>query len=407
LTADGRGEPAEWGEGTRAVHLPPFPDLGATPIGLPVVRSSTYSFTTAQGYADVLAGRLPGFSYARIDNPTASAFAAAVAYLEGVHVADEIVGEAFASGMAAITATLLACVDAGAHVVAPATVYGGTWSLLRNVLDRFGVETTFVAGNNPADVRTACRSITKLVWAETIANPTLAVADLAALADVAHEAGASFVVDSTFASPAICRPLEHGADLVVHSATKYLGGHSDATGGVVVGRPEILSRIRQTRIDTGGVLAPDEAFLLHRGLTTLPLRVTRQSASAQSFAEAVREHPAVQQVLYPGLPDHPDHGLAGRLFDGGRFGGCVTVVPVGGRSAGMALCDGLRLARVAASLGGHHTLVSHAASTTHRQLDDPALDAAGIDPGAVRFSIGLEDPADLVADAVHALDALT
>jgi cystathionine beta-lyase/cystathionine gamma-synthase len=395
-----------YGENTRAVHLPPPPPLNSEPLALPVIRASTFAFETAADYAEVLGGRQPGFSYTRIDNPTAATFAAAVAALEGFAVDGEVTGEAFGSGMAAITATLLALTSAGAHVVAPAACYGGTFSLLRGVLARFGVETTFVRGSDPDDYRAACRDNTAVVWTETIANPTLAVADLPALAETAHARGASLVVDSTFASPVVCRPLEHGADLVVHAATKYLGGHSDATGGVVVGRREQMTGVRAIRMETGGILAPDEAFLLHRGLATLPLRVARQCATAREFAEAIGKHPRVQRLLYPGLTDHPDHALATGLFDDSRYGACVTVTPEGGRSAGQAFCDRLRLARVAPSLGGHHTMVSHAASTTHRQLNDSELHAADIDPGAVRVSIGLEDAADLIADAVQSLDAL-
>src|SRR4051812_10660902 len=249
LVRDGvsRDEADDHGEGTRAVHLPPLPPLESEPLALPVIRSSTFAFETAQEYADVLGGRQPGFSYTRIDNPTASAFAAAVAALEGFAVDDDVRGEAFGSGMAAISATLLALTGAGAHVVAPAACYGGTFSLLRNVLGRFGVETTFVRGTDPADFRAACRAETKVVWTETIANPTLAVSDIPALAEAAHDNNAVLVVDSTFASPAVCRPLEHGADLVVHAATKYLGGHSDATGGVVLGRAELLAAVRAVR----------------------------------------------------------------------------------------------------------------------------------------------------------------
>ncbi|MFL6240940.1 MAG: trans-sulfuration enzyme family protein [Actinomycetes bacterium] len=396
----------DYGENTRAVHLPPPPALDSEALALPVIRSSTFAFESAQEYADVLGGRQPGFSYTRIDNPTAAAFASAVASLEGARCDGDIAAEAFGSGMAAITAVLMSLTHAGAHVVAPAACYGGTFSLLRGVLSRFGVETTFVPGNDAADFGAACRPDTALVWAETIANPTLAVADLPALADIARGVGAVFVVDSTFASPAVCRPLEHGADVVVHAATKYIGGHSDATGGVVVGKPDVLAKVRAVRMETGAILAPDDAFLLHRGLATLPLRVARQCATAREFAETIAKHPRVEKLLYPGLADHPDHERAGRLFDAGRYGACVTVTPEGGREAGMVLCDRLRLARIAPSLGGHHTIVSHAASTTHRQLDDAELTAADIDPGAVRFSIGLEDAADLIADAVQALDNL-
>ena len=246
---------------------------------------------------------------------------------------------------------------------------------------------------------------TAVVWAETIANPTLSVADLPALAQVAQESGALLVVDSTFASPAVCRPLDHGADLVVHSATKYLGGHSDVTGGVVCGRAEIVAGVRAARIDLGGALAPDEAYLLARGLQTLPLRVERHGASALALAEAVEGDPHVERIDYPGLASHRDHDLATRLFRPGRFGGVVTVTPRGGREAGLAFCDALRLVQVATSLGGTHSLVSPVASTTHRQLSDAALREAGIGPAACRISVGLEDPDDLVADVRQALAA--
>jgi cystathionine beta-lyase/cystathionine gamma-synthase len=394
------------GEFTRAVHSPPPPPFAQTPLALPVHRATTYAFDTAQAYADVLAGTADGYCYARIDSPTSDAFAAAVAALEGAGLDDEVAGQAFASGMAAISTVLLALTRAGAHVVAPRRVYGGTYGLLTSVLARFGVETSFVDGTDVDAVRAAVRPETAVLYTETIANPTMAVADLPGLAAVARAAGVPLVVDSTFASPAACRPLEHGADVVVHSATKYLGGHSDATGGVAVGRPDLLARVRRDRVDTGGQLAPDEAFLLHRGLATLPLRVDRQCRSALAVAQALEEHPAVVRVDHPGLPGHTSHALARALFDDGRYGAVVTVTPRGGRSAGMALCDRLRLVAVATSLGGTHSMVSHVASTTHRQLDDAALAAAGIDPGAVRISIGLEEPEDLLADLSQALDAL-
>jgi cystathionine beta-lyase/cystathionine gamma-synthase len=300
--------------------------------------------------------------------------------------------------------------QAGAHVVAPAAAYGGTYGLLSELLSRFGVQTDFVDMTDLAAVRAAIRPETRVVWAETLANPTMAVADLPALAEAAHEAGALLVVDSTFATPVVCRPLEHGADLVVHSATKYIGGHSDATGGVVVGRTGVMAPVRAVRIHTGGMLAPDEAFLLRRGLETLPLRVRRQCDTAALVAAAAARHPAVAKVDYPGLPGHPGRETARRLFDAGpegtRFGAVVTITPHGGAQAGMALADGLRLAKVATSLGGTHTLAGHIASTTHRQMDARALAAAGIDPGAVRFSIGLEDADDLIQDVDDALTAL-
>ncbi|MDQ1695576.1 MAG: O-acetylhomoserine (thiol)-lyase [Frankiaceae bacterium] len=399
-----------WGEGTRAVHTPrPGPPL-QQPLGLPTYRTSAFRFDTAQDYADVLGDRSPGYSYSRVDNPTADAFALALASLEG-HGTDRPVGaQAFASGMAAISTTLLTLCSAGSHVVAPAAVYGGTYGVLRHVLERFGVNATFVDGTDVDAVRSAIREETVVVWAETIANPTTAVADLPALAAVCRDARVPLAVDSTFASPAVCRPLQWGAQLVVHSATKYLGGHSDVTGGAVLGDVDLVAQIRKVRLDLGGGLAPDEAFLLHRGLATLPIRVARHCATALTVAEALADHPAVERIDYPGLPGHPQHELAGKLFDTGpegvRYGAIVTITPRGGRDAGMALCDALRVGTVATSLGGVHTVVSHAASTTHRQLDDEALAAAGIAPAAVRFSIGLEDADDLVRDVRSALDAL-
>jgi cystathionine beta-lyase/cystathionine gamma-synthase len=393
------------GENTRAVHSPGLPDFAQRPLSLPVHRSTTFAFDTSQEFADVLADSAPGYSYGRIDNPTADAFGSALAALEAPGRYD-VSGQAFASGMAAITAVLMANTAAGAHVLIPQAVYGGTFGLLTYTLSRFGVEFDVVDMGDPDAVRAGLRPSTTVVWAETLANPTMAVADIPTLATIAHDAGALLVVDSTFATPAVCRPLEYGADLVVHSATKYIGGHSDATGGVAVGHRELMAPIRAVRVQTGSMLAPDEAFLLHRGLATLPLRVERHCANAQLLAQAVVGHPSVVHVDYPGLPSHRDHVLAARLFDKNRFGGVVTITPVGGRAEGMALVDNMTTIVTATSLGGTHSLASHVASTSHRQLDDAGLAAAGIGAGSVRISVGLEDADDIVADVLAALDKL-
>ena len=399
------------GEGTRAVHLPRPQAPSQQPLGLPAYRTAAFVFDTAQDYADVLGDRRPGYSYSRVDNPTADAFALAVAALESYGVDSPVAAQPFASGMAAISAVLLTLCRAGSHVVVPAAVYGGTFGVVEHVLARFDVSATFVDGSDVDAVRSALRDETAVVWAETIANPTTAVSDLPAIGAVCREAGVPFVVDSTFASPAVCRPLHWGASLVVHSATKYLGGHSDATGGVVVGDVDLVAAVRKSRIDLGGMLAPDEAFLLHRGLATLPLRVARHCATALALAEGVADHPQVERVEYPGLASHPQHELASKLFDvgpeGRRYGAIVAVSPRGGREAGMAFCDRLRLGTVATSLGGVHTVVSHVAGTTHRQMDDVALEAAGIRPSTVRISVGLEDADDLVRDVRGALDTLS
>jgi cystathionine beta-lyase/cystathionine gamma-synthase len=402
--------PRKLGENTRAVHLPPPPVPTQQPLVPPVYRAATFAFTSSAEFAAVLADATPGFSYSRIDNPTVEAFCSAVASLEGVNLGYRVASQGFASGMAAISTVFWAFTRAGAHVVAPAAVYGGTYSFLRTVAANFGVQTDFVDMNDLNQVRAVLRPGTSVLFAETLANPTVAAADLPGLARLAHEAGALLVVDSTLAPPVICRPLEYGADLVLHSATKYFGGHSDVTAGVVTGHPELISNIRRVRIDTGGSLAPDDAYMLRRGLETLPLRVRRQCSTAQILAASLARHPAVRTVYYPGLTAHPTHEIARGLFDAGpegtRFGAIVTVAPFGGAEAGLAFADRLRIARVAASLGGTHTKVSHVASTTHRQMDAAALAGAGIDPGSVRFSVGLEDSEDLLADTMAALDSL-
>jgi cystathionine beta-lyase/cystathionine gamma-synthase len=398
------------GENTRAAHLPLPPVPGQRSVGTPVYRTATFAFDSSAQYAAVLGDTEPGYSYSRIDNPTVDAFAIAVAAMESAGLPEPALAQAFSSGMAAVSGVFWTFAKAGAHVVASTALYGGSHSFLRSVASRFGVRTDFVDITDTDQVRAAVRDETVVVYAETLANPTTAIADLPALAEIAHGVGALLVVDSTMAPPVICRPLEHGADLVLHSATKYIGGHCDATGGVVSGRPILIKQIRQVRIDTGASLSPDEAFLLRRGLETLPLRLRRQCDTASTFAATLAKHPAVSAVDYPGLPGHPGHEVARRLFDAGpegtRFGAIVNVTPRGGREAGMQFADRLRLAQVAASLGGTHTLVSHAASTTHRQMDEAALASAGIDAGAVRFSIGLEDAEDLIEDARLALDSL-
>jgi len=388
------------GEHTRSVHPPALPPPAQQPLAPPVYRTATFAFASAQECADVFAEPASGYSYSRTDNPSVDAFAHAAAALEGPGTA----GQAFASGTAAETAVLLALCAAGSHVVAPRELYGGTYALLTRQLSRFGVTASFVDLHDLDAVRAALRPETAVLWAETIANPTLSVADLPGLAGVAHEAGLPLVVDSTFAPPPVCRPLEHGADLVVHSATKFFGGHSDVTGGLVVGMPELVARVREVRVDTGGSLGPDDAVLLQRGLATLPLRVERQCASALAVATALEQHAGIARVEHPGLASHRDHALAMRLFSPGRYGALVTFTPRGGREAGFRLVDHLQLVARATSLGGTVSKAVHVASTTHRALADEALRAAGIDPGAVRLSVGLEDPEDLVADLLRALD---
>ncbi|WP_030456598.1 trans-sulfuration enzyme family protein [Herbidospora cretacea] len=391
------------------MHLPTPSPPGQEAIGQPVWRSASWAFGSSGEHADVLAGHRPGYAYSRIDNPTVDAFAMAVAALEGAAAPEDVAGQAFSSGMAAITGTLLTFLGNGSHVVAPAPVNAATYQLLAGVLSRFGVSADFVDHSDLRGVRAAIRPTTKIVYAETLADPTMAVADIRGLYQVAREAGALLVVDSTFATPVVCRPLEHGADLVIHSATKYMGGHDDCVGGVVVGRPDLVAKVRQTRIDTGSALSPDDAYLLRRGLETLPLRVRRMCSTAMVFAAALARHPHVRRVDYPGLPTHPGHQTARHLFDSGpegtRFGAVVTLTPHGGFRAGVALADRLRTAAIAPSTGGTHTKAVHLASAA-RSGEAPPGAGAGVDAGAVRFAIGLEDAEDLIADVTQALDAL-
>ena len=394
-----------YGEATRAVHSPTARAPEQAPLGLPVYRTAAYAFSSSAEFADLLTGRRAGYSYGREGNPTSTAFADGVAALEAGGSRDDVTAAAFSSGMAAISTILLSLCAPGRTVVAPHALYGGTYGALTGLLARFGVRARLVDYADLDAVRAAVAPDTALIWVETLANPTMVVADLPALAAVARAAGVPLVVDSTFATPAVCRPLEYGADLVVHSATKYLGGHSDVMGGVVVGAPELVERIVATREVLGGVLAPDDAFLLHRGLATLPLRVARHCESALALALELAADRRLRAVHYPGLPGDPSHPLAVKLFRSGRFGGVVTVTLPGGRAAAAAACDAVRLAVVASSLGGTHTKVAPVATTSHRQLDDEALARAGIDPGMVRISVGLEDVDDLVADLDQALAA--
>lgn len=387
------------GEGTRAVHGPAPRAVQQEPVVPPVHRSTTFAFTSAAQMAAVFAGEEPGWSYSRTDNPTAQAFADQVAALE--HAGS--IGQAFSSGSAATACVLLALCRAGAHVVAPREVYGGTWALLTKHLSRYGVETSFVDLTDPEAVRQALRPETALVWGEVLANPSMTVTDLPAVAAVAQQAGIPFVVDATFATPAVCRPIEHGADLVVHSATKYFGGHSDVTGGAVVGRPDLMALVRTVRVDVGASLSPDDAALLLRGLQTLPLRVARQCETALAVAKALEGHPQLERVDHPGLASHPSHALATRLFDPGRYGAVVTVAVKGGREPGMRFVDRLELVELATSLGGTVSKAVHVPTTTHRSLDAESLRAAGVSEGTVRISIGLEDADDLVADLEQAL----
>ncbi len=338
---------------------------------MPIYQSVTFSTAELDELGEILTDKRSGYAYARIANPTDEVLAAAIAELHGAED-----GFVFATGMAAIHATLLSVLRTGDRIVCTRAVYGSTRSLLANVLGGIGIRTDFVDATDLAATEAALASEpTRVLYVETISNPTIVVADLAALAELANRHGAIFIVDNTFASPYLCRPLALGADLVVESATKYIGGHSDVLAGVAVGSRERIARLRAVQTDTGATLAPFAAFLVLRGLTTLALRMERHAATATALATWLERQPGIDSVYHPGLPSHPQAAIARRQL---RLGG---------------------------GMGSIHTIVAHPPSTTHRQLSDEEIVAAGISPGLLRCSVGLEDLEDLQADFAQALAA--
>ncbi|HXU87182.1 MAG TPA: PLP-dependent aspartate aminotransferase family protein [Verrucomicrobiae bacterium] len=381
----------------RAAHRLPVVDQ--SPTSVPIYQTVTFSAADAEELGAVATREIPGYAYGRLDNPTVVAFAAAVAELEGAEA-----GFAFASGMGAIHAALGTVLSAGDRVLATQASYGTTRAQLGSVFGRLGVTTEFVDVTDLAAVEVALAAApTRVLYAETIANPTIVVADHVALADLAHRFGALYIVDNTFASPYLCRPVELGADLVVESATKYLAGHSDVMAGVVCGATSLIHRVRDFQVDTGASLDPHAAFLAMRGLSTLALRMERHSATAAALGAWLEAQPGIRRVWYPALPTHPQHEVAARLL--ARGGGMLAFELDGGRAAGAAVIDTLEIPVRTASLGSVFTIVSHPPSTTHRQLDDAQLVATGITPGLLRCSVGLEDLDDLIADFSRALAA--
>jgi O-acetylhomoserine (thiol)-lyase len=421
----------QWGFRTRAVHAGNRPDAATGARAVPIYQTTSFVFEDAADAADLFALQKYGNIYSRIANPTVAAFEERMASLEG-----GIGAVATSSGQGAELLVFTALAGAGDHIVASAALYGGTYTLLDVSLRRLGIDTTFVAADDPTAFDAAVRPETKALYTEIVANPSGVVADLAALAEVAHRHGIPLVVDSTLATPHLCRPFEHGADVVVHSATKFIGGHGTTIGGVIVesgrfdwgnGRfPRMTEpvasygglrfwdnfgeygfctqlRVEQLR-DFGTCLAPLNAFLLLQGLETLALRMDVHVANALRLAEHLASHPTVAWVRYAGLPDSPYHALARRYLPAGP--GAVFAFGVrGGRDAGRAFIENVELASHLANVGDTRTLVIHPASTTHQQLSDGALAAAGVSPDLVRVSVGIEDLDDIVWDFDQALAA--
>jgi methionine-gamma-lyase len=398
---DPRPRPSAKGFSTRAIHAASRnPIVDQAPTSVPIYQTATFASADADELGRVASDGRAGYAYSRISNPTTSALGSAYAELAG-----GAAGAALASGMGAIHATLASLVRAGDRIVAPIAVYGSTRAQLLRVFGGFGVVVDIVDTTDLDAVAAALAAApTRVLYAETIANPTTYLADHAALAELAHRHGARYVVDNTFASPYVCRPLDLGADLVVESATKFLGGHSDVIAGVVAGPPELIAGVERVEIDTGATLGPLEAFLVLRGILTLAIRVERHAATAAALAAWLERHEGVRSVLYPGLDSHPQHDVARRQFRPGVAGGMLAFEVAGGRAAGRAVIDALRLPELTASLGSVHTMVVHPPSTSHRQSTEAELLAAGITPGLLRVSVGLEDLEDLQADLDAALE---
>ncbi|MHB1923307.1 MAG: trans-sulfuration enzyme family protein [Acidimicrobiales bacterium] len=387
------------GFSTRAVHSARAPEVDQVSSSVPLYQTSTWRFDRLDDFAAVIEDRRPGHVYGRgYGNPTVSAFETVMADLEGTESAF-----AFDSGTAAVHAVVTSLAAAGSRIVASRALYGGTWSLFHEVLPRYGIEVTMVDAADPAAVAAALPGA-RLFYVETIDNPLLSVPDLAALVRVCADAGVPTVIDNTFASPYLCRPAEYGFDYVLHSATKYIGGHSDLLAGVVCCRAEDRVGLRATAVEVGGAISPFEAWLAVRGLATLALRMERHCATAGQVAARLAASPAVARVYYPGLEQHPSHPLARRQLAG--FGGMVSVELTGGLEAARRFCEALQLLWIGASLGGSHSLVAHPALTTHRQMAPAARAAQGISDGLVRLSVGLEDAEDVMADINRAVAAV-
>ncbi len=382
---------------TQAVHAGQELDPATLAVAPPIYQTSTFAFRDCEEGAALFSGRGDGYIYTRMGNPTVARLEEAVGELEG-----GTAGLATASGMAALCTSLFALLSSGDHLVGTDSVYGPSRVVVERDFARFGVASSFVDTSDPATVEAAMRPETKLVFLETPANPTVVLADIAAVAEIAHRHGALLMVDNTFASPVLQRPLELGADLVMHSMTKFLNGHSDVVAGMIVpGSEGLHSRIRPVHLYVGACMDPHQAWLVLRGLRTLHMRVRTAQENAGRLAAMLEAHPKVEWVRYPGLDSHPQHQLAARQMDGP--GSLISFEVKGGVEAGRRLLDAVQLMTLAVSLGGVETLIQHPSSMTHAAMSHDQRLAAGISDGLVRLSVGCEDADDLIDDMEQAL----
>jgi cystathionine beta-lyase/cystathionine gamma-synthase len=375
------------GFATKAIHIGQEPDPATGAIITPIYQTSTY--------VQEALGRHKGFEYARTQNPTRSALERNLAALEG-----GLAAHCFASGMSAID-TILKLLDVGDHVVVTDNTYGGTYRLFERVLRNFGVKFSYVDTTEASNVEAALRENTRMVFIETVANPTMAVADLEGIGRLTRDRGLRLVVDNTFLSPFFLRPIEWGADIVAHSMTKYLNGHCDSVGGVVITtRPEDAERVGFLQNAVGAILSPFDSWLTARGIKTLAVRMKQHDDNGRKVAAFLDDHPKVQKVYYPGLPGHSQHERAKRLMSG--FGGMISF-ETGSLAAARSVLDNVRLCALAESLGGVETLISHPATMTHASVPAAERAGLGITDGLVRISVGIEDVEDIIADLDAAL----
>lgn len=390
--------PRPLGPATRAIHHGYDPAQNEFALTPPLHLTSTFAFPDAQTGGALFAGEAEGHIYSRISNPTVALLEARIANLEGAEA-----GLATASGMGAISSLMWTLLKPGDEIITDKTLYGCTFAFMRDGLSRFGIKITHVDLRAPENLAAAISGQTRLVYFETPANPNMRLVDIRAAARIAHEAGALVVVDNTYATPLLTRPIELGADFVVHSATKYLGGHGDLVAGMVLGRADAIRDVRMFGVKdmTGSVLSPFNAMLVMRGLKTLQLRMARHCESGLKVARWLEAQPGVETVYYPGLESHPQHELAQRQMPG--FGGMIALELKGGHEAGIAMMNRLRMIRRAVSLGDAETLIQHPASMTHSTYTREERLAHGISDGLVRLSVGLEDAEDILADLADAL----
>ncbi len=384
---------------TTAVHAGEDPEAHLGALSVPVYHASVFAFPDAEQGAAIHEGEQAGYFYGRIGNPTQAALEAALCELEGGAAA-----LAFASGMAAVSTTLFTLLNAGDHIIAPESLYATTNALLTQMLVPLGIKVTYVDATNPQSYVDALRPETKVLYLESPANPTMKLVDIEAVVAVARKYNLTTVMDNTFATPYNQRPLTHGVNVVVHSATKYLGGHGDLTAGVMIGSEEVVRRARwHTNKILGGVIAPQTAWLVQRGIKTLALRMERHNENALAVAEFLAGHPKVRAVHYPGLPAHPQHELACRQMR--AFGGMLAF-DVGGVEEGRRLVNNVKLCALAVSLGDVATLIQHSASMTHASVPRERRLAVGISDGLLRLSVGIERAEDIITDLDRALDCV-